>query len=298
METTVDVLSVLYETDLSAIERTIAALARSAEIAITGGSCDKVRIFYGDSSSAPRLTDETLASLRARYGAFLTIDYVFFNKNCGSAGGWNRLAEQSIAKYLLLLNPDVVVSPRLIEIMIPEFKDPHVGIVEAKQLPIEHPKDYDVHTGETSWAAMACVMIPNFLFQKVGGFDSSTFFLYCDDVDLSWRIRMNGYKIIFQPAACVFHDKRLTAEGRMMPSDAEIYYSAEAAILMAHKWSRPDLVEIIRTGLLQSPEPRHRLAVTTFDRLKESGRLPAPIDPDHAVGQFLDGNYTLHRYFL
>ncbi len=139
--------------------------------------------------------------------------YQFFGENLGSAKGHNELAKDASADFLLILNPDIVVSPRFLQHLVSSFKDESTGIAEGKQIPIEHPKDYDIRTGETSWASTACAMTPTHLFHKLGGFDSETFFLYCDDVDYSWRVREAGFKVIFVPAAVVFHDKRIGAEG-------------------------------------------------------------------------------------
>ena len=37
------------------------------------------------------------------------------------------------------------------------------------------------------------------------------FFMYCEDVDLSWRLRLRGYAIVYAPEALVYH--RLSATG-------------------------------------------------------------------------------------
>ena len=129
-----------------------------------------------------------------------------------------------------------------------------MGIVEARQIPLEHPKKFDPVDGSTSWASGACMMIRAELLQQVGGFDGDSFFMYCDDVDFSWRARLAGYQVIHQPSARVFHDKRIQVDGRLVVSDAERYYSAEAALLMAWKYSRPDLVALWSEEMLATSE--------------------------------------------
>lgn len=42
------------------------------------------------------------------------------------------------------------------------------------------------------------------LFQELGGFDEGIF-LYYEDIDLSWRIRLTGKKIIITPKAIMYH---------------------------------------------------------------------------------------------
>ncbi len=48
------------------------------------------------------------------------------------------------------------------------------------------------------------VLIPRKTFLNLGGFDDK-FFMYYEDVDLSWRMRLNDLKIIFEPRSVVRH---------------------------------------------------------------------------------------------
>lgn len=290
--------SVLYNNAFPQVARAVAAIARAGELAIRGGSCARLSLHYGDSSPRPCLTDEEVATLAARHEDVVDFHYVFFDGNLGSARGHNELARINTADILLIQNPDVIVSPRLVEVMLGEFANPGVGMVEAKQLPIEHPKDYDARTGETGWATTACAMIPASLFRHLGGFDADTFFLYCDDVDFSWQVRRAGFKVIFQPAAMAFHDKRLAHDGAWLPSGAEKYYSAEAALLIAYKWSRADLTARILKRFKSSHVDHLEKAAAAFERRSAEGRLPAQIDPDHRIGEFIDDMYARHRFPL
>lgn len=49
------------------------------------------------------------------------------------------------------------------------------------------------------------------VFEELGGFDPD-FFLYLEDVDLSWRARLAGYKILYMymPSSIVYHKFRLS----------------------------------------------------------------------------------------
>jgi len=295
---TARIQSVLYGNGYDSVERALWSLGRSAELAIEGGHLSRVEVAYGDSSPTPCLSDEQLGQLRALYPDVLTIEYDFFGGNLGSARGHNRLAANAKTDFLVIQNPDVVAAPRLLETLLATFQSDSTGMAEAKQLPIEHPKDYDPSTGETSWAATACAMIPRSLFERIGGFDADTFFLYCDDVDFSWQVRLAGYKVIFQPAAVIFHDKRLSNSGAWQPSDAEQYYSAEAALMLAHKWSRPDIVGAILKDFAAHGNAFTAKAMATFEQRRDEGKLPAPVDPDHRVGQFINGFYAKHRFAI
>jgi GT2 family glycosyltransferase len=294
----IGVQTVLFNSELNAVMRSASSIARAAELAISSGLCKGVSLHIGDSSSIPCLATKDLINLRDAAKGLIDIQYQFFDQNLGSAGGQNKIYASYKADMIFIQNPDVVVAPRAFEILLGEFLRPGVGIVEAKQLPIEHPKDYDVRTGETSWATGACSMIPYPLFHQFAGYDSDNFFLYCDDVDLSWRVRLAGFKVLFQPAAVVFHDKRLDSLGRWQPSEAEKYYAAEAALLLPYKWSREDL-----TAKYLGEFTRHDLdhlnrAAANFELRQSQGRLPPQLDSGHKIGEFIEGMYARHRFSL
>ena len=130
-----------------------------------------------------------LAELREKFGAELDIEYRMFGFNSGSAKGHNLLAEGSEADFFLIMNPDILLSPRTLIELMALMEDPETGVAEARQTPLEHPKVYDADTLETDWATTACALIRSDVFRQLNGFDSDTFFLYCDDVDFSWRVR-------------------------------------------------------------------------------------------------------------
>jgi GT2 family glycosyltransferase len=294
------VQTILYNNEPESIWRALLSMGRSVQLARTTKVLNHVEIALGDSSPFPVLDMKRLGEVAKELEELgvAKLDYYFFNQNLGTAGGHNRLLETATADLLLTENPDVVATPHLLEEMIEPLRLPGVGQVDARQLPIEHPKTYDPATRETSWATGACSLIPRSLFESVGRYDAGSFFLYCDDVDLSWRVRMAGYHVLFQPSATVFHDKRLSLQGKWTPSAAEIYYSAEAALILPHKWSRPDIVAENLRALSRSPEEPHQRAVKEFRTREQEGRLPTAIDPHHRVGQFIEGNYARHRFKL
>jgi hypothetical protein len=290
--------SIIYRNERAAINRAFESLDGAARQAIASGVISGVSLVWGDCSPEPVLDDDMIAALGAGASVMNAVERVYFGENLGTARGHNRLAEGAADGLTLIMNPDVVFAPDALIELIRPFQRAGVGMTEARQIPIEHPKDYDRETGETCWATTAAAVIPNALLRALDGFDAESFFLYCDDVDFSWRVRMAGYKVIFQPSAAVFHDKRLSASGGWMPSDAERYYSAEAALMMAHKWSRPDLVKRYLSDFQAIEDVHLQKAASVFLQRQEDGLLPAAVDPKHRIGVFTDGNYTRHRFQL
>jgi GT2 family glycosyltransferase len=133
-------------------------LERACDLAIHAGRLGPVKLVYGDSSPEPALTVEFVDELRARCAAISAIDYRFFDANLGSARGHNRLLGDVAEDLVLIMNPDVMIAPDALLELCRALEHDRTGLVEARQLPVEHPKDYDPHTGETGWATTACAL--------------------------------------------------------------------------------------------------------------------------------------------
>ena len=296
---TLQVQAVLFNDEIEPLKKTIYAMANAVRVEHEkAGILKKVKFVYGDASEKPVLMEEDIQEIREKIGSLTDFEYRTFGFNTGYGKGNNLLAENSGADYLLIINPDIIVSPRtLIDLMEP-FADEKVGIVEARQTPVEHHKEYDIKTKETDWASGACFMIPARIFESLNGFDSDTFFMYCEDVDLSWRLRLEGYKIIYQPLSPVYHAKRLSVNGSWKPSKSEIYYSAESTLLMAYKWSNEVLLQKHIYNYQSSDLSEHKKAVRHFLKLKEAGKLPEQLDGQHKVSRFVGNYYTDNRFIL
>jgi hypothetical protein len=292
----VTVQSILFENDAESIVKAAAATANSARWARESGALGSWTLALGDCGREPTLGSDEVDRVRASvesHGGELV--YVVFGENLGHGGGHNRLAPETSSELLLFLNPDALLAPDTLGALLAALT-PGVGVVDGRQLPLEHPKDFDAETGETSWSSGACSLTRRGVFDEVGGFDSETFFLYCDDVDYSWRLKLAGHAVRHEPAARVFHDKRLTVDGDIVASSAEVYFSAEAGLLLAHKYSRPTIVDAILESFRTSTDEPLLRAAAEYDLRKSEGRLPPALDPAHEVGQFIRGNYAIHRY--
>ena len=298
----IQIQSVLYKNDVNALEQALDNLANAIRVdRESDQALSRARVCYGDASPEPLIDEALLHRFQDKYAHYYELQYTYFDRNSGTAAGHNRLAKDCDADYLQIMNPDVLVCPHLFARMLEPYSVPELraGMTEARQTPVEHPKEYDPETGVTSWATTALAIFPTEIYRAVGGFDEKTFFMYCDDLDFSWLIREQGYQIIYVPSAVVFHSKNLSATAGWTPTAAEVYYSAEAALLMYHKWSAPDLLEQTKRAFAAAPEgaPEHK-ALLHFEKMKEEGLLPAPHDPEHKVAEFIHGNYGKMRFTI
>ena len=145
---TLRVQSVLYGNEPDRIIQTIENLERAVDLAIFGGYLKSASLVYGDCSPIPVFKPGELSALTSQCRALSTIAHDVFDGNLGSALGHNTLFKSNDADYVLIMNPDVIMSPNAIIEMIKAMRMPDTGMVEAKQLPIEHPKEFNPVTGE------------------------------------------------------------------------------------------------------------------------------------------------------
>lgn len=299
---TIQIQSVIYNTDLSGIIKALDSIDNAIRVARrdSPGLIGSVKVKYGDASSTPILSGSEVDKLAEQYKYTFSFSYYFFNENTGTSRGHNFLANACSTEFILIINPDVLFSPSYFtEALAPfEREDLSVGLVEARQTPIEHPKEYDRLSGETSWGSGAAALVPTSVFHEVGGFDETCFFMYCDDVDLSWRIRLTGRRIIYRPAAVIYHAKRLNSKGRWDPTPAEIYYSAEAALFLAYKWSNEKLLNEILSRFSKSDDEVYQRAATSFLERQKIGNLPKILDEDHRIASFEGFNYEKRRFTI
>lgn len=296
---TLQIQSVIYNNEKESLMKAMCSIQNAIRVDWQyGKTLEKAVVYYGDASPEPIFTDQEISGLKEMFKNEFEFRYRFYNENTGSAKGHNIIGADCGCEYMMIMNPDVIIAPDIFEhLFLPFDRDGQTGMVEARQTPIEHSKEYDIRTGETDWAATACAVFPRKMFDLLGGFDYETFFLYCDDLDFSWRIRLEGYKIIYQPKAVCFHAKRLSGQGKWQPTDAEKYYSAESAVLMAYKWSNNERVAYLLEMFSKGGETERR-AAAEFEKRKAQGRLPQQIDKDHKVAKFIGDYFTEHRFYL
>jgi len=164
---------------------------------------ERLRLIVIDNGS----TDDSVAYLRSAAASLpFQMDIVETKQNLGFAGGHNVGFQHGRSDYYFVVNLDTEVGPDAIDKLVNALEsDPRAGIAEARQSPHEHPKYFDPVTGETSWCSGACMMIRPAALQAIGGGFEESFFMYAEDVDLSWRMWLRGWKCVYVRDAVVQH---------------------------------------------------------------------------------------------
>ncbi len=168
---------------------------------------------------------------------FPEVDIIALDKNYGFAEGYNQALKKIDSEYYLLLNSDVEVTENWLQPLL-KYMDEHqdVAACQPKLLSI-YDKDSFEYAGasggyidklgypfcrgrifdnvekdngqydtvaEISWATGACLMIRSKDYWGVGALDGR-FFAHNEEIDLCWRLRLYGHKIVCIPESKVFH---------------------------------------------------------------------------------------------
>lgn len=205
---------VTFNNAASQLERCI----RSVEIALDTAGLADATIFMIDNGEPSGVSGERVRMMPS-------------SGNVGFGTGHNLLMKAAFAggaEYYLAANPDGALEPMAIEALLKMAQAANGrALVEALQFPEEHPKIYADDDFETPWASGACLLIPQQVFALIGGFDEA-FFLYCEDVDLSWRARSAGLQVKTCPKALFYH----AVSGR----EDRMEQILRAGVVLARKW--------------------------------------------------------------
>lgn len=164
----------------------------------------KVGVVIVDNNS----TDDTIAQIKSLKleSKFRYLKIQVSNKNLGFGRANNLGSTLCESDFIFFLNPDTLLEENTLFECFREIREAkeNEALLELRQRPYEHPKLYDILTGYTRWSSGACFIIRKDVFNLVGGFDRHIF-MYAEDVDISYNIRMHGYKLKYIPKATITH---------------------------------------------------------------------------------------------
>ncbi len=200
--------------------------------------------------------------------AFPAVRLIRSAANVGFGEGNNLAAAQARGTFLAFLNPDTVVEPGWLDALIAALDaSPQAGLATPKILLREDPEHINTCGGDlhltglhlcrgmgkprtelTEAAAVGAISGAAFamrreLFERLGGFDGS-FFLYMEDTDLSFRVRLAGYTCLYAPESVVRHRYVL----RFGPD--KTYYQERNRYLMLLKGLRWPTLVVMTPALL------------------------------------------------
>jgi GT2 family glycosyltransferase len=172
-------------------------------------------------------TDDSVAYVRRKWPSICIVEA---GRNLGFAAGNNAGIQAASGRHIVLLNTDTCVQPDwLARLVDAADSDERIGAVASKLVfmadPGEiqnagslllsdgsgadrgfHERDHGQYdrVEEVFGACGAAVLYRREMLEDVGRFDD-TFFMYYEDTDLSWRMRLRDWKVLYEPRAVVHH---------------------------------------------------------------------------------------------
>lgn len=190
----------------------------------------------------------TDGSLELMESSFPEVRTIALEKNYGFTGGYNKALERIDAEYYVLINSDIEVTPGWLSPLVGwmdshpecgacgpkllswydrgsfEYAGAAGGMLDRWGYPFcrgrvlkKIEKDngqYDDAFSEVLWASGACLMVRSSLWHKLRGLDSR-FFAHMEEIDLCWRMQLEGYCVSIVPASVVYH-----LGGGTLPNDS------------------------------------------------------------------------------
>jgi N-acetylglucosaminyl-diphospho-decaprenol L-rhamnosyltransferase len=174
-------------------------------------------------------SDDSAAAAQALVADDARFRFTHLRRNVGFAAGNNLMAETARGTWLALLNPDAVPAPDWLERLLEATgRHPAAVMFGSTQLDAADPQRLDgagdhylaiglpwrgghgwplaalPPEGEVFSPCAAACLIRADAFRDAHGFDER-FFCYVEDVDLGFRLRLQGHHCIQVPAAVVSH---------------------------------------------------------------------------------------------
>lgn len=162
-------------------------------------------------------------------------------KNSGYTGGMNAGIRASRGTYVLLLNPDLILEPDLVQKLVARMeKEPKLAALGPKLLKYDFEKQEKTkmidtvgiacyrnrrfidegqgltdserysHYREVFGVSGACLFLRREALEDVaykGQYFDEDFFMYKEDVDLSWRLRLAGWQCAVDGAIVSYHGR-------------------------------------------------------------------------------------------
>lgn len=186
---------------------------------------DEYEVVVADNDSTDR-TAEIVAE------EFPTVNLVEFDRNWGTAKGYNKAFEHTQGDYVVYLNPDTVVQYEWLEklqqtLIETQSAAAHSCIFEPYHAEFNGLNRHsdpdrrivfeltswgfveDHHTGtepqETLFLSATSMMIRRQVAENLDELFDSDLPMYGDDLDLSLRLALLGYRIVHAPDSIVYH---------------------------------------------------------------------------------------------
>ncbi len=205
-------------------------------------------------------------------------------RNLGFGRANNVGLERCQGRFVLLLNPDVTVNPqavgRMADLLITRpdaaavgprllFPDGRLDPDARRAFPVPstlfyrtvglsrlfprsqvfgrhnmgHVPETEVHEMDSGTAA--CMMVRMTALDRVGFFDPR-YFMYGEDLDLCYRLKLGGWKVFYQPSASAIHHKGAATR----QAESKMLYERHRAMWAYHSKHHANEISAFANGLV------------------------------------------------
>lgn len=207
-----------------------------------------------------------------------TISYVKFEKNLGFGAACNAAAARARGEYLFFLNNDAQIAPGCLEALVDAVAGERVGIVGPKILSFDGSLQEagcrlnrdgtgtligfgrDPRTPRYNYrrcvehVSGAAVLIERGLFLDFGGFDDVYAPAYCEDADLSLKVRKKGLSIVYEPKAVVAHHLSKTSNASLPENQTKKQRISRNRHTLVSRWRDQLATSQLRTIAFYLPQ--------------------------------------------
>ena len=193
-------------------------------------SREEATVYVADNAS----TDDSLTMLKQE---FPEVELIVLERNWGFADGYNKALAKIEAEYFVLLNSDIEVTPDWLKPMV-AYMDGHQDVAacqpKLRSIFDKHRFEYAGASGgyidrfgypfcrgrifetveedsgqydeaaDVLWATGAALMIRSKDYWETGGLDGR-FFAHNEEIDLCWRLRIRGRRVVCLPESLIYH---------------------------------------------------------------------------------------------
>ena len=193
-------------------------------------SREEATVYVADNAS----TDDSLTMLKQE---FPEVELIVLERNWGFADGYNKALAEIEAEYFVLLNSDIEVTPDWLKPMV-AYMDGHQDVAacqpKLRSIFDKHRFEYAGASGgyidrfgypfcrgrifetveedsgqydeaaDVLWATGAALMIRSKDYWETGGLDGR-FFAHNEEIDLCWRLRIRGRRVVCLPESLIYH---------------------------------------------------------------------------------------------
>jgi len=229
-------------------------------------------IILDNNSNKDDLSYKLLADYQTKYS---NLKVIYNKDNLGFAKANNIGIKQSLGRYVLLLNPDVIVESNVVKILS-DYMDSNqnVGMSGPKVLNPDRTFQTSCLRGEpypmcvlyhlsglagifknnsklnqftlmhldknqiqkAAGLSGCCMMVRKELIEKIGAMDEQ-FFLYQEETDWCWRAFKAGAELIYNPEAIIVHDRGSITKQRLLKTNY-VFCASMMKFFKKHHFSR------------------------------------------------------------